>query len=56
MVMQKRSKSIDIDQILLIFAPYGRLININLHAKNKENLPHGYRDRPIATVRQPDSD
>ncbi len=56
MVIQKRSKSIGIDPIRLIIARYGRLIYINLHAKNEENQLHGYRDRPIATVRQPDSD
>ncbi len=47
--MQKPSKSMDINPILLIFAVYGCLIHINLHAKNEGNLPHGFRDRPIAT-------
>ena len=32
MVMQKPSKFMDIDPILLIFAGYDRLIYINLHA------------------------
>ena len=54
--MQKPSKSMDIDPILMNFARYIRLIYINWHAKNEENLRHGFRDRPIATVRQPDSD
>ena len=55
MVMQKPSKSMDIAPILMIFARYGRLIYMNVHAKNKENLPSRFRG-PIATVRQPDSD
>ncbi len=49
MVIQKHSKSIDIEQILLISAVYGFLIHINSHAKNEGNLPSGFRDRPIAT-------
>ncbi len=32
---------IDIDSNLLIFARYGHLSYINLHARNEENLPHG---------------
>ena len=46
MVMQKPSKSMDIAQILMIFARYGCLIYINVHAKNEENLPSRFRDRP----------
>ncbi len=48
-VMQNPSKSKDIKPILLVFAVYVYLININLHAKNEANLPSGFRDRPIAT-------
>ena len=50
MVMQKPSKSMDIDPIVMNFGRYGRLIYINWHAKNEENLPSGFRDRPIAMV------
>ncbi len=42
MVMQKPYKSMGIGPILMVFARYGQLIYINLHAKNEENLPHGY--------------
>ena len=50
MVMQKPSKFMDIDPILMNFGRYSHLIYINWHAKNEENLPRGFRDRPIATV------
>ncbi len=50
MVMQKPSKSMDMEGIVIILAVYGSLIHINSHAKNEENLPCGFRDRPIATV------
>ncbi len=53
---EKLSKISHIDPILLIFARCDGPIVINLHAKNEGNLPHGFRDRPIATKRQPDSD
>ena len=53
LVMQKPSKSMDIAPILIIFARYGRLIYINLHAKNEQILLSRF---PIATVRQPGSD
>ena len=46
MVMQKPSKSMDIAPILMIFARYGCLIYINVLAKNEENLPSRFRDRP----------
>ncbi len=53
MVTQKPHKSMNIDQIVMIFAVYGHIMPINLHAKNEGNLPRGFHDRPIATVRQP---
>ncbi len=49
----KLSKISHIDPILLNFARCDGAIVINLHAKNEGNLPHGFRDRPIATERQP---
>ncbi len=52
----KLSRITHIDPILLNFATCDGTIVINLHAKNEGNLPHGFRDRPIATERQPDSD
>ena len=42
MVMQKPSKSMDIDPILMNFGRYSHLIYINWHAKNEENLPCGF--------------
>ena len=46
MVMRKPSKSMNIALILTIFARYGCLIYINVHAKNEENLPSRFWDRP----------
>ena len=56
MVVQKPSKSMDVNPILLILAVYGCVIHINKHAKDEENLLRCFQDRPIATERQPDSD
>ena len=46
MVTQKPSKSMDIAPILMIFARYGCLIYIIVHANNEENLPSRFRDIP----------
>ncbi len=48
MVMQKPSKSMDIDLIVMVFTTYGHVIHINLHAKNEENPPCSFRDNPMA--------
>ncbi len=48
MVMEKPSKSTGIGLIVMIFVKSTWLIHKNLHAKNQGNLPHGFRDRPIA--------
>ena len=47
--MEKHSKSTDIGPIVINFAVTTWLIHTNLHAKNQENPPRGYRDRPMAT-------
>ena len=49
-VMQKPSKPMDIDPIIMIFAIYGSLTHTILHAKNEGSLPCGFRDSPIATA------
>ncbi len=56
MVMEKRSKSSDIDLMGLNFCPWCLLHHINLPAKNEQNLPHGSGDRPLATAWQPESE
>ena len=42
MVTGKPSKSTGIGPIVIIFAISTGLIHTNLHAKNHENLPHGF--------------
>ena len=53
MVMQKPSKSMDIDPIIMIFAIYGSLTHTILHAKNEGNLPCGFRMATAYALKTP---
>ena len=55
MVMEKPSKSSNMNLMVMIFCMWHQLNHINLPAKNEWNLPCGFGDRPIATAWQPGS-
>ena len=52
--MEQSSKSWDIGQIVMSFCAWCLLKHINLPAKNEQNLPCGFGDRPLATAWQPE--
>ncbi len=50
MAIKKPSKIWDIVLMVMRFCVWGLINHINLHAKNQWNLPHGFKDRHIATA------
>ena len=56
MVMKKTSKSSHFDLMVMIFCIWCLLEHINLPAKNEQNPPSFFGDRPIATAWQPESE
>ena len=52
-VNRKRSHCSHIGLMVLIFLKCSLLDHVHLLAENERNLPHGFRDRPIATAWQP---
>ena len=55
MVMKKLSHGSDIDLMVTKLCIWCLLNHTNLLAENEQNLPHGFRDRPLATAWQPTS-
>ncbi len=55
MVIKKLSNGSDIDLMVTKLCIWCLLNHTNLLAENEQNLPHGFRDRPLATAWQPTS-